>query len=81
MNERMESAFRPRPAWWQRLALAFARGSFGKAPDPMRIKAWAPMVFLADALLEGTFLHSHACAPRLKLLAAQRVSSLIGCPW
>ena len=80
-SSRMESAIRPRPAWWQRLVLAAAARSLGKPPDPMRIKAWAPLAFLADALLEGTFLHSRACPPRLKLLAAQRVSSIVGCPW
>ena len=55
--------------------------TFGKAPDPLRIMARAPRVFLADVLFEMVFAKSQQAPRRLKIIAGQRVSSLVGCPW
>lgn len=81
MTERIDGALLARPRWWQRLSLAIAARSVGKAPDPWRVMAHVPRVFLATILFESVYLKSRACPPRLKILAAQRVSTLVGCPW
>lgn len=82
MTERWERAVAPRPSWWQRLLLwGTARGTFGKAPNALRIMAHVNAVFLSTALHEGVYSRSRAAPLRLKVLAGQRVSSLVGCTW
>ena len=82
MIERWERAVNPRPSWWQRLLMkGTARAAFGKAPNPLRILAHAPAAFLATALYEGVYSRSRVAPLRLKVLAGQRVSSLVGCTW
>jgi hypothetical protein len=82
MSERWERAVHPRPSWWQRLVLwGTARGTFGKAPSALRIMAHARATFLSTALHEGVYSLSRVAPLRLKVLAGQRVSSLVGCTW
>ncbi|MBO0730466.1 MAG: hypothetical protein J2P57_14495 [Acidimicrobiaceae bacterium] len=82
MSERWERAVDPRPSWWQRLVLwRTARDTFGEAPNPLRIMAHAKAVFLATVLHEGVYARSRVAPLRLKVLAGQRVSSLVGCTW
>ena len=81
MADHIEGAVLSHPRWWQRLMLAIAARSVGKAPEPWRVMAHSPRVFLATILFESVYLKSRACPPRLKILAAQRVASIVGCPW
>jgi hypothetical protein len=56
-------------------------GTFGKAPNALRIMAHAKATFLSTALHEGVYSLSRVAPLRLKVLAGQRVSSLVGCSW
>jgi alkylhydroperoxidase family enzyme len=67
--------------WWARLAFREARRSAGKVPDPWRITARRPKLLLATIVFEWAILKTPRLPTRLKMLAALRVSSLVGCPF
>ena len=80
-DQRAVAAIESHPAWWMRLAIRAAKLSVGKEPTPWRIMARTPLVFLANALYESTFMRSRRAPAGLKVLAAIRSSQLVGCPW
>ena len=80
-DSRAEAAASPRPSWWQRFMLGMVTRTFGKPPMPMRIMARVPRVFMAYSMFEAIFSKSATAPMRLKVLAGQRVASLVGCPW
>lgn len=81
VSMRWERAIHPHPTWWQRFMLSMVARTFGKPPIPLQIMARVSRVFVADSLFEMVFAKSRTAPIRLKVLAGQRVSSLVGCPW
>jgi alkylhydroperoxidase family enzyme len=79
MSERIELP--RRYPWWARLAFRAAERSVGQAPDPWRITARRPRLLLATIAFEWAIRKTPRLRTRLKMLAALRVSSLVGCPF
>jgi hypothetical protein len=67
--------------WWARLVFREARRTIGQVPDPFLITARRPKLLFATIVYEWAILKTPRLHTRLKMLAAVRASSLVGCPF